>query len=157
MTPEQLAAIKARTDAATPGPWWYDPRSGEVLGFEGAPVCDLLPMSEDIAFICSAREDVPALLAEVERLNSWGDMMIGQFDAALVERDEARYDLANAREAGAAYKRQRDEARAENARLRAQVAAVEALCDEREAKVGPLAVVDAAAIRNAIAEAGGAS
>ena len=84
-------AIKARCDAATPGPW-----ISETYGFTGKNwlvgsvftgsthetsclvhiTTDHLHASEythgeaisDVDFIAHAREDVPALLAEVERL-----------------------------------------------------------------------------------------
>ena len=49
MTREQLDAIRVRVDAATPGPW-------QVMA--------------TASFIASAREDVSALLAEVERLTA---------------------------------------------------------------------------------------
>jgi hypothetical protein len=93
MTPEQLAAIKARAEAATPGPWVpefsdiylqkYGPEYCWESGYfvlrspEGAVVdywanqaddSGLLLERPDAEFIANARQDVPALLAEVERL-----------------------------------------------------------------------------------------
>jgi hypothetical protein len=68
MTPERLAEIRAREQAATKGPWsdwdsccvWY--KGSEVL-------CEVLTgESADQAFIAHARTDIPELLAEVERL-----------------------------------------------------------------------------------------
>jgi len=72
MNEEQLAEIEARCEAATKGPWsvyvcgirslGYDvdgPEEGNRGQFE---------RQEDAEFIARAREDVPALIAEVRRL-----------------------------------------------------------------------------------------
>lgn len=92
MTEQELEQIEARANAATPGPWTGDRNDGtikyrmmggldgqtEVLivdhknnssGFYGI---DDIPFEESEAneeFVKHARQDVPALLAEVERLN----------------------------------------------------------------------------------------
>jgi hypothetical protein len=75
MTEAELAAIQARTDAATPPEWshvrdelghwrivWTHSRNSSV-GRRGKFFSD-----EDAAFIAHARTDIPALLAEVRRL-----------------------------------------------------------------------------------------
>lgn len=82
MTDLDLTAIKARADAATPGPWWpWDRGVGWQIGVgderdeRGRPV-ELLPdalrtdigRAEDAVFIAATRTDIPALVAEVERL-----------------------------------------------------------------------------------------
>lgn len=83
MTDEQLAAIRARCEAATPGPWEpgrqspytlrfpihqsVEARKVNPLGWQRACICREARMG-DTAFIAHARQDVPALLAEVERL-----------------------------------------------------------------------------------------
>lgn len=69
MTPEHLAAIKARAEAATPGPWdifTLAPKPDDL----GRQLVDpgLMLTQADVTFINSAREDVPALVAEVDRL-----------------------------------------------------------------------------------------
>jgi hypothetical protein len=74
MTPEplsveQLQAIAARVDAATPGPWrsegvWFE------IGEPGGHGFDNMASEEDAAFIAHARSDIPRLLAEVERLQT---------------------------------------------------------------------------------------
>lgn len=77
MTEEALKEIEARANAAIPGPWstygdeesglWIDtPRDKPafVVGYEGeieAPTA---------RFVAHAREDVPALVAEVRRLKA---------------------------------------------------------------------------------------
>ena len=87
MTEERLAAIKARAEAATPGPWrvGYD---GDVLSAKGRCVVssihddeDRMPREHDAAFIAAAREDVTALLTEVERLRAREEWLAGQVAA----------------------------------------------------------------------------
>jgi hypothetical protein len=72
---EELAAIKERTEQATPGPWTN--HEEEVVGQEvvdpaGRTLVDVRGDHEeaDAEFIAHAREDVPALLAEIERLRA---------------------------------------------------------------------------------------
>lgn len=92
LTPEQLAEIRARAAAATPGGWvspWdthsddsEDPRYDRIATEDGAFVCGLdwydrprFAIKEgDAAFITHARADIPALLDEVERLTHERDM-----------------------------------------------------------------------------------
>lgn len=82
MTPDELGAIKARADAATPGPWetlvagtgirggvpyaWLGPVKGDRV----MPVLERQNAGTvaDAEFAAHARTDVPALVAEVERL-----------------------------------------------------------------------------------------
>ena len=78
LSDERIAEIRAREQAATPGPWWADHRSYraehgpeyEVCTEGGRGVwtahCHRWP---DTDFIAAARRDVPALLDEVERLD----------------------------------------------------------------------------------------
>ena len=71
MTNEELAAIRARCEAATPGTWTaICPRiswrimAGECYVMES----EIVRTPADAAFIAHARQDVPALLAEGARL-----------------------------------------------------------------------------------------
>ena len=74
LTDDDLTAIKARVEAATPGPWtsFIEGRDhtsgssfirtrGEDIELTGATAAD-----QD--FIAHARQDVPRLMAEVDRL-----------------------------------------------------------------------------------------
>ena len=85
MTREQLDAIRARVEAATLGPWeavtpkrYAAVRSDAERCYvytQGKIPADTHPdtvarQQRDAQFIASAREDVPALLAEVERLTA---------------------------------------------------------------------------------------
>ncbi len=80
MTPERLAEIKARCDAATPGPvvvvergthYDYDIAAGPDIekqyGFYGYSR-GMFWHEADAQFYAHAREDVPDLVAEIERL-----------------------------------------------------------------------------------------
>jgi hypothetical protein len=82
IAPEELAAMKARIAATTPGPWTSffegrDHSSGD--SFIHTATQDIYISAEDYAgggghfcadqdFIAHAREDMPRLIAEVERL-----------------------------------------------------------------------------------------
>ena len=97
--PLDLDAIRARADAATPGPWAHGDFDdfmgcGQVFtvhpdlmgGSIAAPSGDCYPRSgydpqADMAFIANARHDIPALLAEVTALRA-------ELDAARAERTE---------------------------------------------------------------------
>lgn len=94
MTEEELAAIEARADAATPGPWGYERSDGSLWkitpAYEdedddgefvtqdevfSAQIGDLQPSGltwemthRNGEFVAHARADVPALLAEVRLL-----------------------------------------------------------------------------------------
>ena len=79
MTPERLAEIKARCEAADPPPWklWMEGPyifldlggHGDIpLGVEGAP-----GNNETANFIVATRQDVPDLVAEIERLRRRDD------------------------------------------------------------------------------------
>lgn len=74
-----LEAIRRRAAAATPGTWRIGSRFGSgVLGSSVAVISGKLPPIEldprrngraDAAFIAHARQDIPALLVEVDRLS----------------------------------------------------------------------------------------
>lgn len=75
MTPEQLAEIKARVDAATGGKWFYN---GEgIVGGGGLEwvaqtfskrETDFPNHEANGEFIAHARQDIPALLAYIAEL-----------------------------------------------------------------------------------------
>ena len=79
LTNEELTAIKARCEAATPGPWkpyieGRDHVSGSsfIMTGEGATRGDDIELTgateADYDFIAHARQDIPRLLEEVEEL-----------------------------------------------------------------------------------------
>lgn len=79
MNKEQLDAIKERIAKATPGEWstelCYDRLIGTylLLTDKGELVLSTYdnPTKQDAKFIAHARQDVPALVAEVERLQQF--------------------------------------------------------------------------------------
>lgn len=88
LTDADLAAMKARADAATPGPWGprhfgyvfargTTPQAAEA-GYDGTPIVDTFMWTEqgesNREFIAHAREDVPALLVEVAALRKQIDL-----------------------------------------------------------------------------------
>ena len=78
MTQEQLDAIRERVDDTTRGPWdCYGNGAHEVFdageyddGDPGELVAPVVTKLSDAEFIAHARTDVPALLAEVDRLRA---------------------------------------------------------------------------------------
>lgn len=94
MTQEQLDAIQGRVNDATKGRWDYA-ITGKLDAWDGnraAPVIDFGKIyPEDAEFIIHAREDVPALLAEVERLRA-----LTVVDDAMVERAKRAFGAATA-------------------------------------------------------------
>jgi len=73
LTDEQLAEIRKRAEAATAGPWGIE--DGEIVSLTEliadlfpSTVCDGYDSQGTAEFIAHAREDVPKLLAEIERL-----------------------------------------------------------------------------------------
>lgn len=76
MTAEQLEAIRKRAEKAFNGPWHLEDRWSGLTSVVGRypfgdndafSVGDCL-RKQDAEFIAHSREDIPALLAEVERL-----------------------------------------------------------------------------------------
>src|SRR5260221_9904389 len=73
MTDEELKEIRERAEKATPGPWLGLYLSGDTInGVKNAPgavgLGEVGLTAADHKFITHAREDIPALLAEVEWL-----------------------------------------------------------------------------------------
>lgn len=71
MNAEKLNAIKERAEKATPGPW---NSSGDYDGYiysqedTRTKICDDFRTQADEEFVKHARQDIPELVAEVERL-----------------------------------------------------------------------------------------
>lgn len=85
-----LVAIAKRCEAATPEPWHYDadrqgpsivgPDGRVVLGSGWSETYGVAGEDADIAFTVHARSDVPALLAEVERLRAACQQVLATYD-----------------------------------------------------------------------------
>ena len=85
MTQEELDAIEAREKAASPGPWWISTENKIIIPMGGANE----KSSENAQFVFHARRDVPALLAEVKRLNAEKEHLTRECDAAVADLQEA--------------------------------------------------------------------
>lgn len=68
-------AIRARADNATPGPW-------TSMGYMGTG----LEQSRDMEFVCHAREDVPALCNEVDRVRSVARDLLARIGDGAISR-----------------------------------------------------------------------
>lgn len=111
-------AIRARLTAASPLPWVTVPRSckdhGDYYDLHGGRASDHsadwwlneiathhngdegVPLAEaDAEFIVHAREDIPALLAEIARLN--GELTEARQKVRICEQQTARIDADNTR------------------------------------------------------------
>ena len=83
MSADRLDEIKARADAATEGPWVRDMHSPDMSGRSGwyirgprklglrSMVLNSRMLPGDAEFVEAAREDVPWLVDQVERLERW--------------------------------------------------------------------------------------
>ena len=88
MAEEWLDAIQARADGATKGPWGcYGDGAHEVFdageysdGDCGEVVAAVIDKLSDAVFIAEAREDIPALLKEVERLRAENERLRAALD-----------------------------------------------------------------------------
>lgn len=137
MSDDRLQEIRAREQAATDGPWWFDedettwrlhgvhamlpgPFGDQVVNHQilkapkkGTPYAEYWPNEADGAFIVHSRQDVKDLLALVDRLRAAVDLLGRHLQGESLDLVE----LA-----------------AENARLRAELA-------EREAHDAPIAAI----------------
>ncbi|MDL5143121.1 hypothetical protein [Bacillus atrophaeus] len=88
----KLEEIRQRADAATAGPWLpnndinYDQGKAKIIWGPKGPGCGSIaevrvdypntPRENDCIFIANARQDVPWLISEIDRLNSGIDSII---------------------------------------------------------------------------------
>lgn len=100
MTPERLAEIRKRVDAATGGLWVvvHDGTERSVSTTESARfVCHLnsnmLRYSDDADFIAHARLDVPDLLAEMDRVWAHEQATMDGCLAVLTKARDALYGV----------------------------------------------------------------
>lgn len=102
LTEQQLTDIETRANAATPGPWelyeGYGPhfyaylRGSHLQGIGTLNFGDGEAADADREFVTHAREDVPALLAEIRRLKGQRKYLLAQLakrDAESGRGDEA--------------------------------------------------------------------
>ncbi|MFJ8146602.1 hypothetical protein ACIQ6R_16245 [Streptomyces sp. NPDC096048] len=109
LTEQQLADIQARAEAATPGPWctddWeiyqgaeYVPGISQWIGETCRGTTSPEQDRADATFVAAAREDVPALVAEIQRLKGQRKYLITQLakrDADTGRGDQALAEFLN--------------------------------------------------------------
>jgi hypothetical protein len=94
LTSQQLDDIDARHKAATPGPWKRSEDYSDILAPDGSQLASYW-LAGDGEFIAHARQDVPALVAEIRRLQAALDEMTHCRDNALraLYRDDVDTDI----------------------------------------------------------------
>jgi hypothetical protein len=89
MTDDELRAIEARVEAATPGEWVTLERGGSYFGWDVEPVPSGLrgqfEHEADAAFIAHARQDVSALLATIAALRAENAALRGEVERMKTE------------------------------------------------------------------------
>lgn len=70
MNVEQLNVIKERAVKASEGPWYNASNFGCIVTFDEDMICGEVERDSDAEFIAHARQDIPQLVKEVERLQS---------------------------------------------------------------------------------------
>ena len=89
MTDDELRAIENRTNHATPGPWHYDSYH-TIFACSGDDTRDICTVpvrehSDNAEYIAHTREDIPTLIAEIDRLKK-------EVDRAWIEGVEAGHN-----------------------------------------------------------------
>ena len=121
MDENALREIKARANAATPGPWSAQTRLDSFGEYAAGPfhaTGDCLRAMCDARFIADAREDVLRLLAEVNRLRS---VLARCREVQKAAAERWRDEVAEAAAIVSLVAAERDAARAEVERLRREV------------------------------------
>ncbi len=142
MTPEELAAIKARYEAATPPPWLPPTPKVKPPGHDDSHCvvdhenCAVWPWYKlaDMQFAYAARADVPALVAEIERLQQALDLSLGK--AVAYDLDQQGIE-SRARDAEELVRLRADNAHL-LARLSAALEASKTLWEEQQREIGEL-------------------
>jgi hypothetical protein len=112
LTNEQLAEIRKRAEAATQGakPEWYvdeDYKDTVRCAWSADLIAQSIPTEADAEFIAHAREDVPKLLVEIERLRADQKRLIAELKKADIfsEELERKYFAAKWPEVEASLKK----------------------------------------------------
>lgn len=99
MNQQQLDTIRERAEKATPGPWSNDGDTYIIPDNDLDIVCQTFNKWGDnyenheanIEFITNAREDVPQLLAEIERLQSINAELLAACQALVQDYQDYAY------------------------------------------------------------------
>jgi hypothetical protein len=90
LTNEQLAEIRERAEAATPGPWEKEFGYGIKITAGKTVVVDEdegVVHYHDADLITHSREDIPKLLAEIERLKVYENILNKPIDLVVKDKD----------------------------------------------------------------------
>ncbi|MGI5414293.1 hypothetical protein [Actinomadura luteofluorescens] len=159
LTDERLTEIRERERAATPKPWTASLQYPHVCWIGADPGQQIISANlserpaEDIAFTAAARQDVPALLGEVDRLRTELAAVIGENNrlAATATQVEADRNILRTEQA-AVFAALRDALGTSPATVgQAAVQAVKAI-EERDTARALLAEAAAEVIRKVIAD-----
>lgn len=148
-----VAAIRARCDRATPGPWvvhqgfdvdmdWFDYRAATPLPrtmFASEP----LTIEDDAEFMAAAREDVPALLDALAAAQARAAELEGEVERQIQRAEDIHADRMR-------WAERRDDWMQRAVNAEAAMARVEALCDQREDGIRDSGVAGSTAIEAAI-------
>lgn len=94
LTPEHEAAIRGRVAAATKGPWLPRIDEGDVITdhtWYANIIAKVGGIAEDVAFIAHARKDVPALLAELDRVREERDALTAEVERLRAENEQLHW------------------------------------------------------------------
>lgn len=97
MNAEQLQAIKDRVDKATPGPWIIEEsrfgsfNAASVDESYDLPAC--LMNNANAQFVTNAREDIPALVEEVKRLQNEKEALEFHLKVSINANEELNEEL----------------------------------------------------------------
>lgn len=107
---DRLSEIRARCDAATPGPWDIGGIRKNLIQTANAPFCEVCTVrggssfqeidgqqKSNAAFIAHAREDIPYLLSEIERLKQANKISEDAWDGCALDAAEAQIAVLTAR------------------------------------------------------------
>ena len=109
ITPSRIAELRKLADEATPGPWsWVPAEDDDLYDWLSAPTDELMMHSIDsdegswiaveernALFIAACREAVPALLDEIERLQTENEELSETLRVNAESADEEVYRITN--------------------------------------------------------------
>lgn len=141
ITAAMLAEWRATTEAATPGPWHAVRIADEWRILDGPQYDAGNFLDRDVygradinaAFIATAREAMPLLIAEVERLRDRNEELSEAFDEVVAESNSAVQVAREGRDAAHAMAAER--VQTEMARLRAELSRERAGVRQRDATI----------------------
>jgi hypothetical protein len=98
LTNEQIDAIRARCEKATPGPWIYNQQTERLVSGEGTEdervVIEYAGeiIGKNLALIANARQDIPSLLEDLGEIKAISELRLNEYRSLLrkMESETAR-------------------------------------------------------------------